>query len=179
MVPGGAGARQRQLVGQQAVIHTGLDSSSLSPYRPTPCSEGTRQQDPGREAAAEAPQWKVLIFDDSELCLAFGREVLLREGFGVGVARRLAEFDRLLLDWRPDVVLADILMPEIDGATLCRRLKQSMRTAHLLVVLFSNLSSAELEPLAAGCGADAYVSKTGGFDLLPITISSLCEEILW
>jgi DNA-binding response OmpR family regulator len=122
---------------------------------------------------------KVLIFDDSELCLVFGREVLIREGFDVDVARCLADFDRILRDWRPEVILADVIMPEVDGATLCRRLKQNLRTAQVLVVLFSNLSSSHLETLAAGCGADAYVSKAEGFELLPVTISSLCEEILW
>jgi DNA-binding response OmpR family regulator len=128
---------------------------------------------------AGASQRKISIFDDSELCLCFGREVSSREGFDVGVARRLAELDRILRDWRPDVILANVRMPEIDGATLCRRLKQSLRTTRTLVVLFSNLSSSRLEVLAAGCGADAYVSRTGGFELLPVTISSLCEEILW
>lgn len=121
----------------------------------------------------------MLIFDDSELCLMFGREVLHREGFEVGVARHLAEFDRILRDWRPEVVLADVKMPEVDGATLCRRLKQSLRTAHILVVLFSNLGSSHLESLAAECGADGFLSKSDGFELLPATISSLCEEVLW
>ena len=120
-----------------------------------------------------------MFFDDSELCLAFGSEVLTRGGFDVRTARCLVEFDQLLLGWQPDVVLADIKMPEIDGVALCRHLKQSPRTTRLLVVLFSNLSSSQLEELAAGCGADAYISKAGGFDLLPDTISSLCEEILW
>lgn len=120
-----------------------------------------------------------MIFDDSELCLGFGREVLTRAGFDVDVARRLAAFERILRDWRPEVILADVRMPEVDGAALCRRLKQNLRTAGVLVVLFSNLDSSHLETLAAGCGADAYVSKAGGFELLPVTISSLCEEILW
>jgi DNA-binding response OmpR family regulator len=122
---------------------------------------------------------KVLIFDDSELCLVFGREVLSGAGFEVAVAQRLAEFERVLRDWQPDVVLADVRMPEVDGVTLCRRLKQSLRTAHVCVVLFSNLSSSHLETLAADCGADAYVSKASGFESLPVIISSLCEEILW
>lgn len=120
-----------------------------------------------------------MFFDDSELCLAFGSEVLIRAGFDVSTARCLVEFDQLLLGWQPDVVLADIKMPEIDGVALCRHLKQSPRTTRLLVVLFSNLSPSHLAELAADCGADAYISKTGGFDLLPVTISSLCEEILW
>lgn len=121
----------------------------------------------------------MLIVDDSELCLVFAREVLIRAGFDVAVSRRLAEFDRILRSWQPDVILADVRMPEVDGATLCRRLKQSLRTTRVLVVLFSNLSSSQLDSLAADCGADAYVSKASGFELLPVTLSSLCEEILW
>lgn len=104
---------------------------------------------------------------------------MTRGGFDVGTARCLAEFDCLLHDWQPDVILSDVKMPEIDGTALCRRLKLRPRTARLLVVLFSNLSPSRLEELAAGCGADAYVSKAGGFDRLPVAISSLCEEILW
>jgi DNA-binding response OmpR family regulator len=122
---------------------------------------------------------KVLIVDDSELCLVFAREVLIREGFEVAASRRLAEFDRILRDWQPDVIIADVRMPGVDGATLCRRLKQSLRTTRVLVVLFSDLSSSHLATLAADCGADAYVSKARGFELLPVTLSSLCEEILW
>ena len=70
-------------------------------------------------------------------------------------------------------------MPEVDGVTLCRRLEQSLRTTRALVVLSSNPSSSHLETLSAGCGAGADVSRTGGFELLPVTISSLREEIPW
>lgn len=165
---------------QSGVGHT--PSYSSLPVLPWPkaCSERTSPRDASRgSAAGEALRRKVLLFDDSALCLAFGGEVLTREGFDVSTAQRLLEFDQLLVGWQPDVVLADIKMPEIDGAALCRRLKQSPRTARVLVVLFSNLSPSRLEELAADCGADSYVSKTGGFDLLPVALSSLCEEILW
>ncbi|WP_428268154.1 response regulator [Haliangium sp.] len=123
--------------------------------------------------------YRVLIFDDSDLCLAFGCEVLSKEGFEVCVARNLIEFDRALTEWQPDVILADVRMPEIDGSSLCKRLKQGFNTSRLPVVLFSNLRESELETIAEDCGADAYLSKNGGFDHLSVTISSLCEEILW
>jgi hypothetical protein len=97
--------------------------------------ERTSLQDSSRGARpAKASRRKVRIFDDSELCLVFGRAVLIREGFDVRVNWRLAELDRIL-------------------------------------------SSSHLETLAAGCGAD--VSRTGRFELLPVTVSSLCEEIPW
>lgn len=122
---------------------------------------------------------KILLFDDSALCLAFAREVLIRAGFQVAPTMSLGAFDRLLAAWQPDIVLADVRMPEIDGVALCKRLKQSLATAHLPVMLFSILKEAHLEALAAHCGADAYLSKSRGFDPLPAAITALCEEILW
>lgn len=122
---------------------------------------------------------KVLLFDDSDLCLEFEREVLIGEGFEVRTASTLPQFDSILTGWKPDIVLADVQMPEISGPELCKRLKQSVDTAHVPVVLFSNLPDAQLEKLAQHCGADAYLSKTSGFDLLPEKLSWLCEEILW
>lgn len=122
---------------------------------------------------------KILIFDDSALCRAFAGEVLTRAGFEVAPARNLGELDRLLVIWQPDIILTDVRMPELDGATLCQRLKQSLPTTHLPVMLFSILKEAQLEALAAHCGADAYLSKRRGFDPLPAAVTALCEEILW
>ncbi len=129
--------------------------------------------------AADNSGRKVLLFDDSRLCLEFAEEVLLKEGFEVCLAGDLLEFDRILTRWKPDIVLADVRMPDIDGAELCRQLKHRLDTAHVPVVLFSNLPGPELEKLAEACGADGFLSKAGGFDLLPAKLSTLCEEILW
>ena len=63
-------------------------------------------------------------------------------------------------------------MPQMSGVELCRLLKSSYETAHVPVVLFSALSSDELEMLARECEADGFLSKANGLDQLPATTSA-------
>ena len=60
---------------------------------------------------------------------------------------------------RPDLVLSDVMMPVLNGATLCRRLKAEPSTASIPVILMS----AAGRQVADGSGADAYLDKP--FDL--------------
>ncbi|HEY8742811.1 MAG TPA: response regulator [Chloroflexota bacterium] len=56
---------------------------------------------------------------------------------------------------RPDLVIADVMMPVLDGATLCRRLKAGPLTASIPVILMS----AAAEATAHAAGADAFLRK--------------------
>lgn len=122
---------------------------------------------------------KILIIDDSELCLQMEQSILGRAGFDVRTAATLHAFDRLLHEWLPDIVLTDVKMPELDGAELCRYVRRHMRAAHIPVVLFSVLPDTELERLADRCGADGFVSKHNGLNKLVERIEELWGSILW
>jgi CheY-like chemotaxis protein len=122
---------------------------------------------------------KVLLIDDSELSLQVATDALTSDGFEVRAATQLAEFDRLLEGWQPDIILTDVNMPELSGAQLCKAIKARFKTHSVPVVLFSSLSESELERLARDCGADAYLSKSGGVDRLADELNNLCEAILW
>ena len=123
--------------------------------------------------------WRVLVIDDSEVSLHFEVNVLLEAGFDARGTSDLAEFDRLLDGWAPDVILTDVNMPEVSGVELCRRLKGRYETAHVPIVLFSSLPDDELSRLAADCNADGYLSKVNGLEALPDELRSLCESSSW
>jgi CheY-like chemotaxis protein len=122
---------------------------------------------------------KVMIVDDSTLALATTREYLASCGYEVRIAESLAEFERQVRGWAPDIILTDEKMPEVSGADLCAFLKNRLDTAHVIVILFSNLPDSELEPLAARCGADGFCSKRRGMKQLGEHIESLCAEVVW
>ena len=63
------------------------------------------------------------------------------------------------------MVLTDLEMPEMDGFTLTRRIKQSLRFNHLPVVIHSSLSGTTSEEHVRSVGADAYVAKFSAEDL--------------
>lgn len=121
----------------------------------------------------------MLLVDDSPLSREFQRELLREVGFEVRAAGSIIEFDEILENWSPDVVLTDYEMPDIDGSSLCRALKKRVGTSHVPVVLFSCLPDEELSEIAQACGADAFLSKQTGYDQLASKVSSLCESILW
>lgn len=122
---------------------------------------------------------KVLLVDDSELSLEYARRVLVAAGWEVRASTEVQELGPMLGSWRPDVILTDVNMPGMSGVDLCRILKSNYETAHVPVVLFSALSSEELEELARDCEADGYLTKLNGLDNLAIELGDLIETALF
>jgi DNA-binding response OmpR family regulator len=122
---------------------------------------------------------KILIVDDSVLCLEMEATILSRAGFDVRTASTIDAFDRILHEWMPDVVLTDVRMPEMKGTDLCRYVRRHVSTRHVPVVLFSSLRDIELAPLARDCGADGYLSKHQGLGRLVEQLETLWSSILW
>ncbi|MBB3696670.1 signal transduction histidine kinase/ligand-binding sensor domain-containing protein/DNA-binding response OmpR family regulator [Flammeovirga yaeyamensis] len=61
-------------------------------------------------------------------------------------------------EW-PDLIISDILMPEMNGLELCKMIKTDIRTSHIPVVLLTSRSSVDDQVLGLESGADAYISK--------------------
>jgi two-component system cell cycle response regulator len=116
---------------------------------------------------------RVLLVDDSEITLKVIAHTLTAAGYDVQTSTTVTNLASAFGAWSPDIILADVNMPELSGVELCRRLKSSYETAHVPVVLYSSLSDAELEVLARECEADAYLSKQSGPEALPAELARL------
>src|SRR5437870_3198800 len=112
---------------------------------------------------------KILLLDDSALARDTQRAQLEEAGFDVRTAATVDEFDLILGSWRPDVVLTDVYMPQMDGTNVCRSLR-ARAGEHVPVVLCSFLPDEQLAVLARLCGADAFVSKSHGLECLSQTV---------
>jgi DNA-binding response OmpR family regulator len=101
----------------------------------------------------------VLIVDDEQdiVCpIAFRLEV---EGFRVIIEPDgQLGYDRAVLE-RPDLILLDVMMPGIDGVTVCRMLKQRAETAGIPIVMVTAKTTMGDVEHAFGAGADDYISK--------------------
>jgi CheY-like chemotaxis protein len=122
---------------------------------------------------------KILLVDDSDVSLHLVAGVLEKAGFDVRGTDDVQNLGGVLGDWRPDVILSDVHMPNLSGAELCRLLKSSYETAHVPVVLFSSMAHDELEKLARECEADGFLSKAGGLDRLPAELRLLIDTALF
>lgn len=126
----------------------------------------------------ETPR-KILLIDDSEITLAMEKAVLEARGYQVEATSNLIDFETTLRNWRPDLILTDIHMPEAQGTDICRTLKNEFGTQDIPIVLFSSLPDEELQKLAEQVGADGWLSKANGLEALGEKVDELVESILW
>jgi len=99
----------------------------------------------------------VMVADDDE-DLAFLVASQLKQA-GVKVHQCIGGTDLVaqLLKFKPDLLLLDIAMQQLDGSDLCRQIKKDERISHIKVVLMSG--NHDVAKHAASCGADGYVAK--------------------
>ena len=113
-----------------------------------PSGEGSRNGD--------APRPLLLIAERDRGVRDLMRFFVERAGYAVEFADDgLAALERALAA-PPSVVVTEILMPKLDGLTLCRRLRDDPRTSHVPVVVFSVLAAGTR---AAEAGAHAFLRK--------------------
>lgn len=122
---------------------------------------------------------KILLMDDSEITLEILKEGLEQRGFKVLTTTNLIEFDQLVRDQKPDLIITDIMMPEIKGDKICEVLKRDHGTTTTPIILFSSMDEDELKHLARQSGADGYISKKNEPDEIIERIESIIQEIAW
>lgn len=115
----------------------------------------------------------VVVEDDQEIAEYLRTE--LERDYTVKTFPNGKEALPVILTQVPDVVISDIMMPEMDGNTLCSRIKANVNTNHIPVVLLTakNRDEDRLEGLETG--ADAYLVKPFNMDILRRTIINLTE----
>jgi DNA-binding response OmpR family regulator len=73
----------------------------------------------------------------------------------------------------PDIIVADIMMPIMDGFELCRKIKKDERTSHIPVIILTALTSKEKQITGIDEGADDYVTKPFDISLLKAKIDNI------
>jgi len=78
--------------------------------------------------------------------------------------------------YQPDLIISDIMMPEMDGMEFCKRVKTNFTTSHIPVVLLTAKSSTDTQIESFHLGADAFLVKPFDEDLLKAIIANLSEK---
>jgi PAS domain S-box-containing protein len=141
----------------------GFTALLLKPISPTHLLEVIRPYLPKRplpERPPGAPHIRVLVVDDDQVQLKLARLHLTQLGFEVAVASSSVDALRLARAHSPDIVLADVLMPDMDGFQLCFQIRKDPSLCHLPVLLASAWYETEADrELATRVGANALVQK--------------------
>lgn len=119
----------------------------------------------------QARSRKILIVDDSASTRLLERLMLEKEAeFTVFEAVNGRDAIEKALVIQPDLILMDIMMPELNGIDACEQIKQCAETAATAVIIVSALSSVEWQESAAKAGAQAFLMK-------PVTKSVLLQTM--
>ena len=125
---------------------------------------------PGSVEHSQRHEAAILIVDDAPANLELLRKLMSEQGYQTYVAtsgeRALAIAQRA----QPDLILLDVLMPDMDGIETCRRLKQHPLTQRIPVIFMS--AKTETEDVVAGldCGAVDYIRK-------PLRMAEVCARV--
>lgn len=117
-------------------------------------------------------QHKILIVDDNQDLLDFLR-ILLSPIYKTECVLNAKSALPLTEEFMPDIIISDIMMPDIDGIEFCRMIKQNLKTSHIPVILLTAKVETGDYVLGLENGADFYITKPFSAEVIKAQISSL------
>lgn len=131
------------------------------------------------ESTEALPKRRILVFDDDRLVREILVDALADLGHTTASAGDLMSFEARLADFKPELILADMVMPDIGGDDVCRTLKTRFDTEGIPIVIMSGADDAVLAHRARAAGADGWVSKARGPEAVIARLEGILEEIVF
>jgi len=134
--------------------------------------------DSSAESAVQTPTEKgtakILVVEDN---IEFRRLIAnyLSYYFEVFEASNGVEGYEMALKESPDLIVSDVMMPEMDGIEFCQKIKNNIETSHILVILLTAKVGDEARFQSYKSGADSYIPKPVSFKVLHARIDSLID----
>jgi CheY-like chemotaxis protein len=113
---------------------------------------------------------RVLVIDDDDSLLHVMELMLKRAGHEVTIRNTVRSGIETAFAEQPELIIVDVMMPELNGYQVCHVLRTNPRTKHIPLMVLTALHGHDFEADAMASGADAYVTK-------PVTMEILREEV--
>ena len=118
---------------------------------------------------------KILLVEDDKMISSMYQTKLEQEGYLVILAENGAAAIDLALAKKPDLILLDIILPQIDGFSVLKQLRATESTKNIPIVILTNLGTEEDKAKGRKYGATDYLVKAS---LTPSQISEKIKEYL-
>ena len=121
--------------------------------------------------------FKILVADDSHFQIALLTKALQEKGFEVVVAQDACQAGMVARRTAPDAIVLDINMPGGSGIEVLRRLRRSLKTQSIPVVVVSGSSDSDVRNDAMKLGVTDFLAKPVDLDQLCKVLSGLCDPV--
>lgn len=129
----------------------------------------------GNEGHDDENRPKLLIVDDDVEIVTYLKD-LLSHDYQVRACFNATTGYGLVQKENPDIVISDILMPEIDGLKFCAMIKNNIEMSHIPVILLTAKAGSEDQIKGLDLGADAYIAKPFNPDYLKAVIRNILSK---
>ncbi len=109
--------------------------------------------------------YRILIVDDNDANLKLTAKILEMEGYEVATARNGMQAIQSVIQAKPDLAILDVMMPDMDGYQLCRKLRQPPISATMPIVMLTAMSSDLERTQALEAGANEVWGKPFEMDV--------------
>jgi CheY-like chemotaxis protein len=118
----------------------------------------------------------ILAVDDDPDMLTLLDTMLKRRGYVVMKAQNAEIALNLIKSFSPNLLVLDVLMPNMDGFELCERIRNIPHTANIPIIILTALNTANTRQQAISVGANAFIAKDDLFSDLAAEIQRLLSS---
>lgn len=118
--------------------------------------------------------YSLLIVEDKQELREFLKDALKNKFKKIYLAEDGVEALRIIKQQQPDIIVSDVMMPQMNGYQLCKEIKEDLNISHIPVILLTARADSESQMLGYKLGADAYLSKPFEMEML---LSVICNQI--
>jgi signal transduction histidine kinase/DNA-binding response OmpR family regulator len=137
--------------------------------------EGIQADETPDKQGTKTKKKSLLLVDDND-DFRFYLKDNLKFLYTIFEARNGIEGWNQILSLQPDLIVSDIMMPEMNGIDLCAKIKSDERVSHIPVILLTARSSEEQRLEGFKTGADDYITKPFNFEVLEARINNLLKQ---
>jgi len=119
---------------------------------------------------------RILLIEDNEASIKLIRTYLERKGYETIVVRNGLEGYNIAKKEKPDLILLDILLPDMDGHKVCHMLKMDREVKNIPIAILTSRDTDEDAELAKKGGADAFIVKTTRIEIILDIVSRLLKR---
>ena len=119
---------------------------------------------------------RVLIVDDNEMTLTLVSKILELEGYQVDIASNSIDTINLIVINKYDLLILDVMMPDMNGYDLCRKLRGEPYNLETPVMILTAEGNNLDKKRALACGANDLLSKPFNMDVLHLHVKTLLSS---